>query len=146
MALSCNIVAGILCLHLSYPADHSITVTADTNGLLGSIKVQGQGWHASVFGSDVPSFFGAGDASQVCVQNSCRDFRRRCSEDSDGRVYCDYYLKRGDRYSAAVRLDADSKEIMVRAAHNVAIDPNGERQSDFPLSLLDAAAEADPGK
>jgi len=141
MAVFCNIIAGIFCLHISYPTQPGITASADTNGLMGSVHVEGTGWRVSLFGSDMLQLFQSKNARHVCVQNSCLDFHRMCNE-SEAHVHCVYELNLNAPYLTSFSLDADDRAAQSRAVQSVALYRGQDRQSDFPLALLDQAAEA----
>ena len=140
MAVFCNIIAGIFCLHISYPTQPGITASADTNGLMGSVHAQGAGWQVNLFASDMLQVFNPKDASHVCVRDSCLDFRRKCNE-SEGHVHCVYDLNLNARYLTSFSLDADDSAAQSRAVQSVALYRGEGRQSDFPLALLDQAAK-----
>lgn len=144
MTVFCTLIAGILCLQTSYPDQSAISIKAFNNGLGGGIEVQGPGWHAAEFHTDVLNRFDARDAKKVCVQDMCVAFHRTCDQ-TQGRVRCTYQIDTGLLTTFSV--DADSKDILQRAARSIAIyRPGPKRESDFPLALLDQAAEADPAK
>jgi hypothetical protein len=138
MAVFCNMIAGIFCLHIGYPAQPQLVAKAWTNGLGGGVEIEGKGWHISLAGTDVVLPFKAEGARHACAGQTCLDFRRACREDTDtGHMHCDYELHLGS--SAKFSLDADSKEIQARAVQDIAIYRGADRQSDFPLALLDQA-------
>jgi len=136
MAVFCSIIAGIFCLNISYPAQPAVTARVDTNGLAGSVQIQGAGWHVNLFSSDALVLFDSKDARHVCIQNSCLDFRRRCA-DSEGRVHCVYDLNAAGGYLTRFTLDADNRDTQSHAARSVGLFRGDDHQVVFPLALLD---------
>lgn len=140
MTIFCSMIAGLFCLHVQYPVQPELTVKVSTNGLGGEVLVQGNGWTAEQFSTDVLYRFDAKapGTRRACVGESCVDFRRTC-KDADGKLGCRYDVDTG--LLSTFTVNAESPDAMQRAIHSIALYRGDRRQSDFPLTLLDDAAE-----
>lgn len=140
MAIFCQIIAGLFCLHVAYPAEPQLTLKVATNGLGGMVRIEGKGWTAEQITTDVLNRFNheAPGAKRACVQDACVDFRRTCNQ-VDGKVGCLYEVDAG--LLSTFSVDADNSDAMQRARHIIALYRGDKRQSDFPLALLDETAD-----
>ena len=140
MAVFCQIIVGLFCLQATYPADPHLTAKFDTNGLFSAVHVEGKGWTAEHLNSDMLEPFNrkAINSKHLCVQDVCVDFRRKCHE-VDSKVGCDYDIDAGRLVTISV--NADNPDAMQRASHTIALYRGGKETSDFPLALLDEAAD-----
>lgn len=133
MAITCNIVVSILCLHV--PAVSEVSVRLSEGGLVGAAAIDGKGWHIRMFTHfDVIQRFRIEGASQVCAQNVCVEYRKRCTQKENQRN-CSYDINTGT--VTTINLVTENEEAARFAEANVGLHREASKQkSDFPLALL----------